>query len=69
MRRTAHRSRRTGTMVQIADNRDGSVDSTDGQPWYTICLDHGGLCSHETLALARSWAPLPDQWCPDCQEQ
>jgi hypothetical protein len=62
------RSRTTGTIVQIVDNRDGSFDSdAEGNPWYTVCVDHGGVCSHITRRLAERFAPVPDEWCPDCQ--
>jgi hypothetical protein len=62
-------SRQTGTVVQVVDNRDGSFDSGDPAGWFTVCVDHGGVCSHETLALAQAWRPYPAEWCPTCQEQ
>jgi hypothetical protein len=61
-----HRARATGTTVQVVDNRDGSFDFDD-LPWFTVCVDHGGVCSHETRRDAASWASVPDQWCPICQ--
>jgi hypothetical protein len=63
-----HRSRATGTTVAVIDNRDGSFDSSDENGWFTVCQDHGGVCSHPTRKLAADWAPVPDQWCPTCQE-
>ncbi len=36
------------------------------QPWETICVEHGGVCSHQTRALVMGWAPHPDEWCEDC---
>lgn len=63
------RSRQTRTVVQVIDNRDGSFDSDDPNAWFTLCVDHGGVCSHETRALAESFAPVPVEWCPTCQEQ
>lgn len=60
------RARSTGTVVQVADNRDGSVDQGD-LDWFTICVDHGGVCSHPSLQLAREWASEPEGWCPTCQ--
>jgi hypothetical protein len=61
------KARATGTVVQVVDNRDGSFDTGD-LPWFTVCADHGGVCSHPTRKLAEYWAPVPDQWCPDCQK-
>lgn len=62
------RARSTGTTIQIADNRDGSVDQDDPNNWFTICVEHGGVCSHPSLQLAREWAAEPEGWCPGCQE-
>lgn len=62
------KSRATGTVVQVIDNRDGEFDTNvEENPWYTVCVDHGGVCSHMTRALAVDFAPVPDQWCPVCQ--
>jgi hypothetical protein len=61
--------RATGTTVQVIDNRDGEFDTNaEENPWYTVCVDHGGICSHMTRALAETFAPVPDQWCADCQD-
>lgn len=59
-------ARATGTVVQVVDNRDGGFDAAD-LGWFTVCVDHGGVCSHPTRKLAVDWPPVPDQWCPDCQ--
>jgi len=61
------RSRATGTMVSVIDNRDGGFDAGD-LPWFTLCEYHGGVASHPTRKLAESWAPVPDEWCPGCQK-
>lgn len=65
---SSHRSRSTGTTVDVIDNRDGSFDTGD-LGWFTLCEDHGGVASHPTRKLAVSWAPVPDEWCPECQEE
>jgi len=62
-----HRSRITGTTVQIVDNRDGSFDCGDPNGWFTVCVDHGGVCSHMTRRDATMFAPVPNEWCPVCQ--
>lgn len=61
-RLTERRCRATGTHVALVYDYD--ADPT--QPWETICDDHGGVCSHETRALAEGWLSHPDEWCEDC---
>ena len=56
------KARATGTVVQVVF--DAVADPV--QPWETICVEHGGVCSHQTRALAMGWAPHPDEWCEDC---
>lgn len=56
------RARATGTLVQLVYNFGADPE----QPWETICVDHGGVCSHETRPLATSWLAHPDEWCEDC---
>ncbi len=53
------RNRATGTIVQLVYAESADPD----QPWETICVDHGGVCSHETRTLAESWLSHPDEWC------
>lgn len=62
------RARATGTVVQLVD-RGTYTDCLEDNPehrWETICVDHGGVCSHETRKLAEGWLPHPDEWCDDC---
>lgn len=60
------RRRRTGTEVTVCHGADEGLDTSDpAGAWYTIC-EHGTLIAHATLALARSHAPEPDQWCEEC---
>ena len=56
------RTRSTGTLVQLVYSESADPD----QPWETICVDHGGVCSHETRTLAEQWLSHPDEWCEDC---
>ena len=60
--RTA-RNRQTGTLIDLIDR--GSNDDGGGR-WETVCVDHGTVCSHETLRLAMRFAPSPLDWCEDC---
>lgn len=55
-------ARATGTGVALIYN--WSADP--GQPWETVCLAHGGVCSHQTRALAVGWLSHPEEWCEDC---
>lgn len=57
--------RATRTVVSIYRAEEGGFDP-DGGPYVTICEDHGTICNHRTLALARSHAPWAE-WCEDCQ--
>lgn len=67
--RSASFARSTGTLVLVVDGDAHGVDTSDGvQPWSTVCDDHGGICSHETLHAARQWASAPEEWCPTCQD-
>lgn len=63
------RNRQTGTTVQVVDNRDGSFDSDDPNTWFNVCVEHGGVVSHETRRLAEQFAPVPNEWCPTCQDE
>jgi hypothetical protein len=36
--------------------------------WYNWCETHGCIVGHQTLALARSFASVPEEWCEGCQE-
>jgi hypothetical protein len=71
----SRRSRQTGTTVDVI--RHAEIDGdwpSDQHPayrrWYeTICVDHGGVCEHDTRALAERFAPVPREWCPTCQEE
>lgn len=61
------RARSTGTLVEVIDNRDGSFDAGDPNGWFTVCVEHGGVCSHETRALALAWKAEPEMWCEGCR--
>ena len=59
----AHRRcRATGGMVWL----EYAPDADEEQPWLTVCETHGGVCSHETRALAMRFLSHPDEWCEDC---
>jgi hypothetical protein len=65
--RSATIARSTGTLIAIIDGKAGGYDIAGGR-WQTLCDDHGGICSHDTIGLARSWASAPEEWCPYCQD-
>lgn len=69
-------ARSTGTTVQVLDLADpesefeSEVDDLGAvlNQWATVCVDHGIICTHPTLRLARWHAPAPEGWCEPCQE-
>lgn len=64
------RNRETCTLIQVLDLDHPNSEwlGIDGNRWATMCLDHGTICTHPTLALARSLAAKPSGWCEDCFE-
>jgi hypothetical protein len=60
------RSRASGAVIGIYHAEQAALDP-EGGPWVTVCEDHGCLCNHETLALAKQHAGWPE-WCADCSE-
>lgn len=56
------RSRQTGTTVIV----EYLPWIDEAQPWQTTCVDHGGVCAHETRSLALSFASVPGEWCEEC---
>lgn len=64
------RRKASGTIVAVVNSElHPDVDPAEGGPWATICEDHGGLCQHDSLGLARRHATDPVGWCPGCQEK
>ena len=57
--------RATGTVVSIYRAEEAGFDP-EGGPYVTVCEDHGTICNHSTLALARFHAPRAE-WCEECQ--
>lgn len=60
-------ARTTGRPVSIYDGKVAGMD-TEGGRWQTVCEDHGYIVSHETIALARHHAPVPNEWCGHCMD-
>ena len=70
------RARSTGTTIQVVDRGTDDFERAEAREqgytwnrWETICVDHGTVCSHETRAIAESWASHPDEWCEPCMEE
>lgn len=57
-------ARSTGATIQLLDQRDRGDDPEN--PWETVCVEHGGVCSHTTRELARSFMAAPEEWCAEC---
>lgn len=74
---SSSRSRLTGTLVSVIDNRDGGFESEsaydeaprapEGCLWATVCEDHGTYVMHATRRLAVWFAPYPDNFCDECR--
>ena len=64
--RQYRKARSTGTHVGVYDGVEAGMD-TDGGRWQTVCEEHGAICSHETLTLARNHASAPEGWCEACE--
>jgi hypothetical protein len=67
--RQARRNRETGTRIEVLDLTDPSseFDVDNGNRWATVCWEHGFICAHPTLVLARVHACEPSGWCAACQ--
>jgi len=67
--RQERRARSTGAVVQVLDLRhpDTQFAPEDDCVWATVCVTHGTICVHPTLALARSHAADPAGWCERCR--
>lgn len=61
------RARSTGAEIQTCSAESAGMVPDDGA-WVNVCWTHGGIVHHETLALARSWASCPEQWCEGCYQ-
>lgn len=62
------RARSTGLLVTTGHGDDLGLDATGEGPWYNVCEDHREMCSHATLALAKLFAPAPEEWCAVCSD-
>ena len=56
----------TKTMVGVYNAREAHLCEAGGN-WVTVCEEHGSVCNHETLALAKEHATDPTMWCETCQ--
>lgn len=62
------RARETGTLVTTAHADDLGLDADDGRTrWYNVCEEHASCVGHASLALARSFAAVPSEWCEECR--
>lgn len=73
MVREVRKSRQTGTNVLLIDAaHPDNVDFDDIEGagrWVTFCEPHGSYVQHQDLATARSFLPLPKEWCAACDGQ
>jgi len=57
----------TGQPVVVYDATAQGMDASDGR-WMIVCEGHSELVVTDTLALARSAAREPQEWCSQCQD-
>lgn len=63
--RAASFARSSDALILVLDGEGAGLD-VEGGRWQTLCDDHGFVCSHDTLALAKSWASCPEMFCDRC---
>lgn len=51
----------------VAYDADGNVTKSETSRWATVCVEHGSICTHPTLAAATGHAAAPTGWCPECR--
>ena len=61
------RNQQTGLEVGVYHAEQADLDPAGGR-WYSVCEEHGVLCSHRNLNLARFHAGAPWGWCEDCRQ-
>lgn len=61
------KARSSRTHIGVYDGIEAGMDTFAGR-WQTMCEEHGNIISHETLALARSHASVPEDWCEGCRD-
>lgn len=61
------RNRSTGTEVEWGRTSEFDLDDSQGK-WATVCVTHSEVLFYETAAVARSYAPHPEEWCSACGE-
>lgn len=61
------RARSTGLLVGVYQSAQSGIESDPDLPWVTVCEEHGSCVCHKTLADAKGWASVPEQWCEACR--
>lgn len=54
--------------VGLYDGEPAGMDTSGGR-WQTVCEEHGSICSHDTLEIASTFGPCPEEWCEDCMKE
>lgn len=67
------RARSTGIEVTTGHADDlgldrglSDYDGVETTRWYNFCVEHGSICGHQSLALAKAFAAVPEEWCEQC---
>jgi hypothetical protein len=59
-------ARITATPVGVYHAAQAGMEDDPESPWATVCEPHGIVITHGTLAVAKSWASHPEEWCEFC---
>jgi hypothetical protein len=65
--RAASFARSSDALILVLDGEAAGLD-VEGGRWQTLCDDHGFICSHDSLPLAKSWASCPEMFCEPCAD-
>ena len=61
------KARGTGVTVAVFIAAEQGIDAGDDK-YAVVCETHGAILGRATVALARSFAAVPTEWCGGCQE-
>ena len=62
------KNRQTGSIITLADNRDGLHDDDPDAKWMTVCDTHSTYVTSETRAAAYAAMVTPWDWCEECDK-
>src|SRR6266540_4308842 len=63
-----HRSHATGALARLYQAEQAGIGVGPEKARATACEQHGAICGHATVALARYHLSNPAGWCENCRE-